>query len=47
MFAVREKSSAISHSSFIFCPQTMVADTDEFGAISDLVLSQGARGGQG
>jgi len=32
---------------YIFDLQTMVADTDEFGAISDLVLSQGARGGQG
>ena len=32
---------------YIFDLQTMVGDTDEFGAVSDLVASKGARGGQG
>ena len=32
---------------YIFDLQTMVADTDEYGAVSDLVASKGARGGQG
>ena len=32
---------------YIFDLQTMVGDTDEFGAVSELVASKGARGGQG
>jgi len=32
---------------YVFDLQTMVADTDEFGAVSELVASKGARGGQG
>lgn len=32
---------------YMFDLQTMVADTDEYGAISELVASKGARGGQG
>jgi len=32
---------------YLFDLQSMVSDTDEFGAVSDLVASKGARGGQG
>eukprot|EP00571_Detonula_confervacea_P015775 CAMPEP_0172300248 /NCGR_PEP_ID=MMETSP1058-20130122/2373_1 /TAXON_ID=83371 /ORGANISM="Detonula confervacea, Strain CCMP 353" /LENGTH=309 /DNA_ID=CAMNT_0013009971 /DNA_START=61 /DNA_END=986 /DNA_ORIENTATION=- len=32
---------------YIFDLQTMVADTDEFGEVNELVASKGARGGQG
>ncbi|KAL7531524.1 hypothetical protein ACHAWF_003801 [Thalassiosira exigua] len=32
---------------YVFDLQTMVKDTDEFGAVSELVSSKGARGGQG
>lgn len=32
---------------YIFDLQTMVGDTDEFGAVNDLVASKGARGGSG
>lgn len=32
---------------YMFDLQTMVGDTDEFGAVTDLVASKGARGGQG
>jgi len=32
---------------YVFDLQVMVGDTDEFGAVNDLVASKGARGGQG
>ncbi|EED89492.1 predicted protein [Thalassiosira pseudonana CCMP1335] len=32
---------------YLFDLQTMVADTDEYGSVADLVASKGARGGQG
>lgn len=32
---------------YVFDLQTMVGDTDEYGAVSDLVASKGARGGAG